>query len=137
VGDISNCGGEQSEQAAVHGRVWLGALVAAVLVCCVVAFVLSSNRVKPIQKPSPQQERTNALVQQLSSLTQSDLIVFPDGRVWYVRAVRGKDLDIVGWIGDNARYENIDSFVLANDKITIVRHQDPAWPLQRDKYLNQ
>jgi hypothetical protein len=34
VGEISNIGGEQSEQAAMHGRVWLGDVVAAVLVCC-------------------------------------------------------------------------------------------------------
>jgi hypothetical protein len=129
-------GEEQSKRAAMHRRVWLGAVVAAFCVFCVVGLILT-NRIRLIQRPAPQQERFNALVRQLSSLTQSDLIVFADGRVWYVRAVRGKDMEVVGWIGDNARSENIDSFVLRNEQFTIVRHQDPAWPLQRDKYLNQ
>ncbi len=137
LGDISHRGGQQRGRAPMRGRIWLAIIVAAFFVCCAVGLVLNGNGTNAIQRPTPEQERINALEQQLSSLTQSDLIVFPDGRVWYVRAVRGNDLEVVGWIGANVRSESIDSFVLANDKITIVRRQDPVWPLQRDKYLTQ
>jgi hypothetical protein len=46
-------------------------------------------------------------------------------------------MEIVGWVGDNVRSKNIDSFVLKEDDFTIVRHHDPGWPMQRDKFLAQ
>ncbi len=76
-------------------------------------------------------------MKQLSSLTQADLIVFPDGRVWYVRAVHGKNMEVVGWIGNNIRSENIESFVLKEDDFAIVRRHDPGWLMQRDKFIEQ
>ena len=35
-------------------------------------------------------------------------------------------MEVVGWIGDNAKTENIDSFVLRDNDFTIVRHNDPT-----------
>ena len=78
-----------------------------------------------------------ALADQLSTLKQTDLITFPDGRVWYVRAVHGRDLEVVGWIGDYTRSENIDSFVLKENEFAIVRHKDPGWPEQRNRFFDQ
>lgn len=105
--------------------------------CGVIGLVLNSKRTNTVQMPSPEQEHIKDLSEQLSSLTQTDLIVFPDGRVWYVRSVRGKNLEVVGWVGDNARSEDIDSFALREDHVTIVRHGESAWPVERDRFLGQ
>lgn len=115
---------------------WLG-VVAMALGCCLIGLVLSLRQTSAVERPSPEQDRITALAKQISSLTQTDLIVFPDGRVWYVRSVRGKNMEIVGWIGGNTRSEDIDSFVLREDHVTIVPHNDPAWPVQRDRFLSQ
>lgn len=104
--------------------------------CCLIGLVVSNRQTSAVERPSPEQDRITALVKQISSLTQTDLIVFPDGRVWYVRSVRGKNMEIVGWIGGNTRSEDIDSFVLREDYVTIV-HNDPGWPVQRDRFLSQ
>lgn len=103
----------------------------------VIGLVLNSKRKNTIEQPSPEQESIKVLAEQLSSLTPTDLIVFPDGRVWYVRSVRGKNLEVVGWVGDNARSEDIDSFVLREDHLKIVRHDESAWPAERDRFLDQ
>ena len=102
-----------------------------------IGLVLSSKRTNIVQQQSPQQTHINRLADQLSSLTQTDLIVFPDGRIWYVRAIHGRNMEVVGWVGDNVRSENVDSFVLKDDTFTIVRHNDPAWQAQRDRFLEQ
>ncbi len=125
------------DRSSTRGKIALGVAVIALFGCCVIGLVVSSKRTKIIQQQSPQQEHINRLADQLSSLTQSDLIVFPDGRVWYVRAVHGKNMEVVGWVGDNVRSENVDSFVFKDDTFTIVRHNDPAWQAQRDKFLEQ
>jgi len=70
--------------------------------------------------PSPEQERITALAKQ--SFHSLSLIVFPDGRVWYVRFVRGKNIKEVGWVGGNTRTKDMDSFVLREDRITLVHH---------------
>jgi len=118
-------------------KVRFGVAVIALFGSCVIGVVLNNKRTNAIQRPSPEQERIEVLVEQLSSLTQTDLIVFPDGRVWYVRAVRGKNMEVVGWVGDNTRSENIDSFVLRKGDFTIVRHNESAWPAERDRFLDQ
>jgi len=118
-------------------RVLFGVVVIALFVSCVIGLVVRSRRTNLIQQQPPQQEHINTLADQLSSLKQTDLIVFPDGRVWYVRAIHGKNMEIVGWVGDNVRSENIDLFVLREDNFTIVRHNDPNWPTQRDRFLEQ
>ncbi len=118
-------------------KIGLGVGVIALVGCCVMGFLVSNRRTHVIERPSPEQKRILALAEQLSSLTQTDLIVFPDGRVWYVRAIHGRNMEIVGWVGDNVRSENIDSFVLKDDTFTIVRHHDPAWQAQRDSFLGQ
>lgn len=117
-------------------KIWVG-IVVTLLVFGLIGLVVNNKRANMVQQPSPQQERIRALPDQLSTLTQTDLIVFPDGRVWYVRAVHGRNMEVVGWIGDNTRSENIDSFVLKEDNLTIVRHDDPRWPMQRDRFLEQ
>jgi hypothetical protein len=119
------------------GKTWFGVVVIALLVFCVIGLTVSKERTNVIQPPSPEQVRIEALAEQLSSLTQTDLIVFPDGRVWYVRSVHGKNLEVIGWVGDNVRSENIDSLVLREDHLMIVRHHDPGWPAQRDRFLDQ
>jgi hypothetical protein len=90
-----------------------------------------------VRKKLPSQGEIKSIAQQMSSLTQSDLIVFSDGRVWYVRGVQGNNIEIVGWIGDNAKSEEINSFVLAGDNFTIVRQNDPKWAEARDRYFKQ
>jgi len=90
-----------------------------------------------MRKQSPSHEQIEALVQQLSTLTRSDLIVFPDGRVWYVRGVHGGNMEVVGWIGNNTKSEDIYSFVLANSDFRIVRQSDPMWTKNRDNYFKQ
>ena len=116
---------------------WLGVAVCALLGVGVFSLVLNSKRPNPIERPRPEQERVKTLTEQLSSLTQTDLIVFSDGRVWYVRSVHGKNLEVVGWVGDNARLEDIGSFALKQNHVTIVRHGEAGWPAQRDKFLGQ
>ena len=118
-------------------KIWLGVAGIALFGFGVIGLVLNSKRTNTIERPSSEQERIMVLAGQLSSLTQTDLIVFPDGRVWYVRSVHGKNLEVVGWVGDNARYEDIDSFVLREDHVTIVRHDESAWPAVRDRFLDQ
>jgi len=87
------------------------------------AYCLSATgcTTAPIRRQSPQQQQVTALVQQLSTFRQSDLIIFPDGRVWYVRDVQGGSMEVVGWIGDNTKSEDINSFALADHDFTIVR----------------
>jgi hypothetical protein len=46
-------------------------------------------------------------------------------------------MEVVGWVGDNIRSENIDSFVLREGNFTIVRHNESAWPAERDRFLEQ
>jgi len=78
------------------------------LVILVTAFLGLSiffSKAALVRKKSTSLGETNSAAQQLSSLTQSDLIVFSDGRVWYVREVQGNYIEIVGWIGDNTKSE--------------------------------
>jgi hypothetical protein len=125
------------DPARTRGKIWLRVVVIALLGSGVFGLTVSKKRPNATQRPSPERQRLNALSEQLSSLKQTDFIVFPDGRVWYVRAVRGRNLEVVGWIGDNTRSEDTDSFVLREDHFAIVRHNDPGWPLERDRFLNQ
>ena len=116
---------------------WLGAICAVVLVGCIAALVLAGKKTAPTRGQLPEQEQVAALVQQMSTLVRSDLIVFPDGRVWYVRGVHNGPVEVVGWIGDNARSEVIYSFVLANSDLKIVRQSDSMWAKNRDEYFMQ
>ena len=125
------------DRSLARGRIGLGFAVIAILGCWVIGLVVSNKRTNIVQQQSPEQMRVNRLADQLSSLTQTDLIVFPDGRIWYVRAIHGRNLEVVGWVGDNVRSENVDSFALMDDTFTIVRHNDPAWQAQRDRFLEQ
>lgn len=118
-------------------KIWLGVVFIALFGFGVIGVVLNSKSTNTIERLSPEQERIKSLAQQLSSLTQTDLILFPDGRVWYVRSVHGKTLEVVGWVGDNVRSEDIDSFALREDHVTIVRHNESAWPVERDRFLAQ
>ena len=118
-------------------KIGLGVAVIALLGCCVIGFVVGNKGTNIVQQQSPQQKHINGLADQLSSLKQTDLIVFPDGRIWFVRAIHGRNMEVVGWVGDNVRSENVDSFVLEDDTFTIVRHNDPAWQAQRDRFLEQ
>lgn len=126
----------RSDQTGAGHKIWVGVVVT-LLVSGLIGLVVNNKRANTVQQPSPEQVRIKALADQLSTLTQTDLIVFPDGRVWYVRAVRGRNLEFVGWIGDNTRSENIDLFVLKEDTFRIVRHNDLTWPLQRDRFFDQ
>jgi len=125
------------DRSLARGKIGLGVAVIALLGCCVIGLVVSSKGTNINQQQSPQQKHINGLAGQLSLLTQTDLIVFPDGRIWYVRAIHGRNMEVVGWVGDNVRSENVDSFVLKDDTFTIVRHNDPAWQAQRDRFLEQ
>lgn len=125
------------DRSLTSGKIGLGVAVIALLGCCVIGLVVSNRGTNAIERPSSEQKRIVARAEQLSSLSQTDLIVFPDGRVWYVRAIHGRNMEVVGWVGDNVRSENIDSFVLKEDTFTIVRHNDQAWQAQRDRYLEQ
>jgi hypothetical protein len=107
------------------------------LVACFLGLSIFFSKTAFLRKGSPPQGKIESVAQQLSSLTQSDLIVFSDGRVWYVRGVQGNNMEIVGWIGDYAKSEEIDSFALAGDNFTIVRQNDPKWAGARDRYLKQ
>lgn len=127
----------RTEHSRTPKRVWLTVVVIALFGFGFIGLVFNSKRITTIERPSPEQERIKVLAQQLSTLTQTDLIVFPDGRVWYVRSVRGKNMEVVGWIGGNTMSEDIDSFVLREDHVTIVPHNEPAWPVQRDRFLTQ
>lgn len=127
----------RSDQSGTWRKIWIGLVVIALCLSCVICLVVNKKRADIIRPPSPQRDRIKALAEQLASLKQTDLIVFPDGRVWFVRAVHGRNMEVVGSIGDNTRSENIDSFVLREDKFTIVRHLDPGWQMQRDRFLDQ
>ena len=126
----------QGYHSAAWRRTWLEAVLV-LLALSFIGFVVNHKRANSVQQPSPERERMKALADQLSTLKQTDLITFPDGRVWYVRAVRGRDLEVVGWIGDYTRSENIDSFVLKENEFAIVRHKDPRWPEQRNRFFDQ
>lgn len=128
---------KRSNHSGSRHKIRLGVVVIALFVSSVIGLVINSKRAKIIQQQSPEQEHIKARAEQLSSLTQTDLIVYPDGRVWYVRAVHGRNIEVVGWVGDSTRSENIDSFVLKGDKFVIVRHNDPIWPVQRDRFFDQ
>lgn len=134
---LSSNGEVQADPSGSRQKTWLGVVVIALLGCCLIGLVVSNRHTSVVERPSPEQERIAALAKQISLLTQTDLIVFPDGRVWYVRSVRGKNMEVVGWIGGNTRSEDIDSFVLREGNVTIVHHNDPAWPIQRDRFLSQ
>jgi hypothetical protein len=119
-------------------RIWPSAdLVLVLLVACFMGLSIFFSKTAPVRKESPSQGEINSLAKQLSSLTQSDLVVFSDGRVWYVRGVQGNNIEIVGWIGDNTKSEEINSFVLADDNFTIVRQNNPKWAEARDRYFKQ
>jgi len=118
-------------------RFWLVAICAVVLVGCIAGFVTVGEKAVLTRIHSPQQERISVLARQVSTLTRSDLIVFPDGRVWYVRGIHGGNMEVVGWIGDNAKSEDIYSFVLANDDFKIVRQGDSMWAKNRGDYFKQ
>jgi hypothetical protein len=119
-------------------RTWLRAdFLLVILVAGFLAFSFFFSRATLVRKKLPSQGETNSIARQLSSLTQSDLIVFSDGRVWYVRGVQGNNIEIVGWIGDNAKSEEIKSFVLTDDDFTIIRQSDPKWAGARDRYFKQ
>lgn len=119
-----------------HRRVWFGIVVAALCVSGVFGFMRTGNHGEQKNGLLVPAQTTN-LLGQLRSLRQSDLIQFADGRIWYVRNVHGDNLEVVGWIGDNLRVEDIPSFVLSGDQLSIVRKSDPAWPSARDKYFTQ
>ena len=124
------------DHARARGNIGLGVAMA-LLGCCVIGLVVGNRQANVVPRPSPEQERAASLAKQLSSLAKTDLIVLPDSRVWYVRAVHGNSLEIVGWVGDNARSEDIDTFVIKEGPVTIVRHKDPTWPKERDRFINQ
>jgi hypothetical protein len=117
--------------------IWPVAICAVVLVGCIAGFVIAGKKAPPTQRQSLQQVQIDDLVRQVSTLTRSDLIVFPDGRVWYVRGIHGGNMEVVGWIGDNAKSEDIYSFVLANNDFKIVRQGDSMWAKNRDGYFKQ
>lgn len=125
------------DRSLTRGKIGLVVAAITLLGCCVIGLIVSSKRTNMVQQQSPQQRHINRLADQLSSLSQTDLILFPDGRIWYVRAIHGRNMEVVGWVGDNVRSENVDSFVLKDDTFTIVRHNDPAWQAQRDRFLEQ
>lgn len=116
---------------------WLVAICAVISVGCIARFVIAGDKTALMRKQSPSHEQIEALVQQLSTLTRSDLIVFPDGRVRYVRGVHGGNMEVVGWIGNNTKSEDIYSFVLANSDFRIVHQSDPMWTKNRDNYFKQ
>jgi hypothetical protein len=123
-------------------RTWMGrTLPAAVLVfviaACFAGIAIISNKSAILKEHSPRQDGIEALVRQVSSLHQSDFIVFSDGRVWYVRGVHDGNMEIVGWIGDNSKSQEISSFVLANGDFSIVRRNDSEWTKYRDRYFTQ
>lgn len=117
-------------------RVWLGIVVVALCGAVGIGFVGSGKAGINEKRPITYELATD-ISRRLRSLTQSDLIQFRDGRIWYVRSVRGDNLEVVGWIGDNARIEYIPSFALAEEGFRVVRQGDPDWPTARDKYLRQ
>lgn len=137
VDKLSHSVAVQIDRSGPRSKIWLGVVAIALLGLCVIGLVVSKKRTNVAQQSSPEQLRIDSLSEKLSSLAQTDLIVFPDDRVWYVRSVRGKNLEVVGWVGDNARIVDINSFVLKEDHVTIVHHNDPAWPSQRDRFLAQ
>lgn len=115
--------------------VWFG--VAVVAICIVFGIGLTRGSNVKIHEGSITHDEADELSGQLRSLKQSDLIQFQDGRIWYVRSVRGDNMEVVGWVGDNARVEDIPSFVLAGERFRIVHQSDRDWPALRDKYLKQ
>lgn len=117
-------------------RVWLGIAVVALCATAGIGFLRSGKGGMNGERSMTYNQAAD-LSRQLRSLRQSDLIQFRDGRVWYVRRVQGDDLEVVGRIGDNARIENIPSFVLKDDAFRIVRQGDPDWSAARDEYLKQ
>lgn len=137
VGTLPSNDELQTDASRSGQKTWLGVVVIALLGCCLIGLVLEKRQTIVVERPSPEQERIAALTKQVALLTQTDLIVFPDGRVWYVRSVRGRNMEVVGWVGGNTRTEDIDSFVLREDRITLVHHNDPAWPVRRDRFLSQ
>jgi hypothetical protein len=119
-------------------KAWLRAdFLLAVLVTGILDLSIFFLNAALVRKKLSSQGVTNSVAMQLSSLSQSDLIVFSDGRVWYVRSVKGNNIEIVGWIGDNAKSEQISSFVLAGENFTIVRRNDKKWAEARDRYFKQ
>ena len=126
------------EKKAWTSRTWFrGDFLLVILVTGFLGLSIFFSKATKVRKELPSLAQTNSLAKQLSSLTQSDLIVFSDGRVWYVRGVQGNNIEIVGWIGDNAKSEEIKSFVFAGDNFTIVRQHDPKWAEARDRYFKQ
>ena len=126
------------EKEARSRRTWPRAdFVLVILVAGFLGLSIFFSKAALVRKELPSQAEANSVAKQLSSLSQSDLIVFSDGRVWYVRGVQGNTIEIVGWIGDNTKSEEINSFVLADDNFTIVRQNDPKWAETRDRYFKQ
>ncbi len=120
--------GSTGEKKAGTSRTWLRAdFLLVFLVTGFLGLSIFFSKADLVPKKSPSQGEINSVAKQLSSLTQSDLIVFSDGRVWYVRGVQGDNIETVGWIGDNTKSEEINLFVFAGDDFTIVRQNDPKW----------
>ena len=115
----------------------LMAICAVVLAGCIAGFVIAGKKTRPAERQSLQQAQIDYLARQISTLARSDPIVFPGGRVWYVRGVHNGNMEIVGWIGNNARSEDIYAFVLASSDFRIVRQSDPMWTMNRDNYFKQ
>jgi hypothetical protein len=123
---------------AATSRTWLRAgFLLVILVTGFLGLSIFFSKAALVRKKLPSQGETNSVAKQLSSLTQSDLIVFSDGRVWYVRGVQGNNIEIVGWIGENAKSEDIDSFVNSGEHFTIVHQNDPKWAEARDRFFKQ
>jgi hypothetical protein len=119
------------------GRTLPAAVLVFVIAACFAGIAIISNKSAILKEHSPRQDGIEALVRQVSSLHQSDFIVFSDGRVWYVRGVHDGNMEIVGWIGDNSKSQEISSFVLANGDFSIVRRNDSEWTKYRDRYFTQ
>ena len=118
-------------------RFWIGIVTVAFCTFCLSGFVRARNNAKLSRNNSLATAQTTDVSNQLHSLRQTDLIQFSDGRIWYVRNVQGDNLEVVGWIGDNAKIQDIPSFVFSGERFRIVRKTDPAWALTRDKYFMQ
>jgi hypothetical protein len=118
-------------------RFWLGIVMVPLCALCLLGLIYAGMHAKRGEIDSPTTAQAKDISMQLRSLRQSDLIQFSDGRIWYVRNVQGDNLEVVGWIGDNSRIQDVSSFVLSGNQFRIIRKTDPTWALTRDKYFMQ
>lgn len=81
VGKSSHSEDTRIYHAGTRGKIRLGVVLIALLGSCVIGLTVSKKRTNVTQRPSPEEQRLDALSEQLSSLKQTDLIVFPDGRI--------------------------------------------------------